>query len=109
MDLEIRDLASHAGPSVLQLLDFKKMWAYFVHNFFLHKNSDVLLFVLRCKVMAFIKCRNFFFHLHENLLLDQIMSRCLPTVHLELLFCNELLILEQCGCSQLLKEEFYRS
>lgn len=56
MGLEIRDLALHAGPIVLQLLDFKKTWAYFVHNFFLHKNSDVLLFVLRCKVMAFIKC-----------------------------------------------------
>ena len=32
---------------------------------------------------------NFLFHLHENVLLDQIMSGCLPTVHLELLFCNE--------------------
>ena len=51
---------------------------------------------------------NFFFHLHENMLLDQVMSGCLPTVHLELLLCNVLLILEQCGCSQLLKEEFFK-
>ena len=56
MGLESRDSALHAGSSVLQLLHFKKMRAHFVHNFFLHKNSDVLLFVLRCKVMAFIKC-----------------------------------------------------
>ena len=51
---------------------------------------------------------NFLFHLHEHMLLDQVMSGCLPTVHLELLFCNVLLILEQCGCSQLLKEEFFK-
>ena len=42
MGLEIRDLALHAGPIVLQLLDFKKTWAYFVHNFFLHTMDTIM-------------------------------------------------------------------